>query len=572
MNSEISFEKFSREKLLAIVDKTLATAKDGKIQWPGETQNLDFKEEAGRRIRKEILPGKRTNPEAAAKIADEVACMANSPSGGALIIGIEDGTGVIIGTELDAVWLRQEIHARIGIAPDINTQIAEGQRLLIIITAPTDEPVSDTEGRLRWRVDDSCRPFDRSTWWDAKRSQGVSDQMAQVSTARLEDSRKPALQLARSQSSEFEELTDEELLHRVGAVNSEGYLSEAGRLLFCPDDRAAFELTAFDVPGGKVRSRLVTDAKHSVLEQFEHLIHTLNTLNKDNTVVVNSFTDLPVAEIPRRAMREAVLNAVIHRDWNRSEPIEVRWVELDSTLIVRSPGGFPTAINAENVLSNRQARYPALADLFRALHLVDKQGVGVGHMYQAMITWGHRPPAIEEVEGPFVETKLIGGEPQIAFMELVRQIVPTPRRSDYRIAIILYLFFTTPFITVEALAKALQAGPTQAKAALAAASQTKVQGEAIVERYKNTWIPGTSVRALLKKAEGLATYLSTDREEMEQAIMYWLEEFDSIQTVDVMALTGASRGTAIDRLNVLAQEGRIEKQGQGRALKYVAAQ
>ena len=55
---------------------------------------------------------------------------------------------------------------------------------------------------------------------------------------------------------------------------------------------------------------------------------------------------------------------------------DIRWITLDNTLVVRSPGGFYGGVTADNVLSNRSARYPALADLFRALTLVEKQGVG----------------------------------------------------------------------------------------------------------------------------------------------------------------------------------------------------
>lgn len=84
------------------------------------------------------------------------------------------------------------------------------------------------------------------------------------------------------------------------------------------------------------------------------------------------------------------------------------WIELDSTLIVRSLGSFPTAISSDSVLSNRAARYSALADLYQALGLVDKRSDGVDRMYQAMIALGHRPPMVEEIAAPFVETTRVG--------------------------------------------------------------------------------------------------------------------------------------------------------------------
>ena len=51
---------------------------------------------------------------AVVKLADEVACLANSPGGGALILGVEDGTGVVLGTELSTEFLSYDRFTRKG--------------------------------------------------------------------------------------------------------------------------------------------------------------------------------------------------------------------------------------------------------------------------------------------------------------------------------------------------------------------------------------------------------------------------------------------------------------------------
>ncbi len=86
--------------------------------------------------------------------------------------------------------------------------------------------------------------------------------------------------------------------------------------------------------------------------------------------------------IPQQAVREAVLNGLIHRDWMVSDPVSVTWFDHDSAMEVTSPGGFVGGVTPDNVLTQRYARYPALSDLFRALRLVEKQGVGVDRMYR----------------------------------------------------------------------------------------------------------------------------------------------------------------------------------------------
>lgn len=560
-----------REQLIAQVESILASAADGRVQKTKETQSVDFKEEAGRRNGPQIEPGKPENPEAADKLADEVACMANTPGGGALIVGIEDKTGRIIGTELDIDWLRQGIFTRIDVAPDVVAKRVLGQRVLAIYVAAAAEPVEDTSDRLRWRVGDSCRPVDRGEWWEYQRAQAGFDPMAQVTTATLGDARPAALTLARKWDPAFAELTDEELLRGIGALDAEGFLSQAGKLLFTSLDRTAIELSIFDVHGGQVLNTVVPEPEKSCLEQLDYLEQALNVVNKNNTVV-EGFVHKPVPEIPRLAVREAMLNAMIHRDWNRSEPIDVRWIELDSTLIVCSPGGFPAAITSENVLSNRAARYPALADLYRALGLVDKQGVGVDRMYQAMIALGHRPPTIEEIAGPFVETTLVGGRPVLPVLELVSSIVPEARQDDYRIAIVLYLLFQRPFITIDIVARGLQSGKEAARNALEAARQTTVAGEPLIIAHDGVWLLGSACREILRKVEtspfSPVRYLSTDQAELTNAAMLWLSEVGDLATSDLMAMCGVSRGTAKACVDGLVDEERVVAVGGGRSRRY----
>ncbi|MBG9328269.1 putative DNA binding domain-containing protein [Corynebacterium belfantii] len=560
-----------REQLIAQVESILASAADGRVQKTKETQSVDFKEEAGRRNGPQIEPGKPENSEAADKLADEVACMANTPGGGALIVGIEDKTGRIIGTELDIDWLRQGIFTRIDVAPDVVAKRVLGQRVLAIYVAAAAEPVEDTSDRLRWRVGDSCRPVDRAEWWEYQRAQAGFDPMAQVTTATLGDARPAALTLARKWDPAFAELTDEELLRGIGALDAEGFLSQAGKLLFTSLDRTAIELSIFDVHGGQVLNTVVPEPEKSCLEQLDYLEQALNVVNKNNTVV-EGFVHKPVPEIPRLAVREAMLNAMIHRDWNRSEPIDVRWIELDSTLIVRSPGGFPAAITSENVLSNRAARYPALADLYRALGLVDKQGVGVDRMYQAMIALGHRPPTIEEIAGPFVETTLVGGRPVLPVLELVSSIVPEARQDDYRIAIVLYLLFQRPFITIDIVARGLQSGKEAARNALEAARQTTVAGEPLIIVHDGVWLLGNACREILRKVEpspfSPVRYLSTDQAELTNAAMLWLSEVGDLATSDLMAMCGVSRGTAKACVDGLVDEERVIAVGGGRSRRY----
>lgn len=83
----------------ALVATCLQQIQSGVLPSEAERQRVDIKEEAGRRgSGGRLLAGERTNTKAADHLADEVAAMANTPGGGALIVGIEDSTGDLLGT------------------------------------------------------------------------------------------------------------------------------------------------------------------------------------------------------------------------------------------------------------------------------------------------------------------------------------------------------------------------------------------------------------------------------------------------------------------------------------------
>lgn len=565
-----------REELQRDVALLLDSASAGALPETKETQAIDFKEEAGRRSGSQIEPGERENPQAATKLADEVACMANTPGGGALILGVEDRSGRIIGTELDCDWLRHQIYRRVQVAPDVTERRVEGQRLIVIYVAEAREPVANTSDTLRWRVGDHCEPIDRAEWWESKDRRRETDPMAQPSSYALRDISHSALQLARRWSQTDPTLPDEELLRRFGALRSDGTLTEAGALLFVPKNLCYLELSVLDVPGGQVLNRTNGPADGGLLDQINFIENSINNVNHYSTRQTG-FAHQHTRLVPELAVREAILNGVIHREWNISQPTELRWVRADSTLSVRSPGGFVGEITEDNVLSNRDARYPALADLFRAIGLVDKLGIGVDRMYQSMIVLGHRPPQIQLVDGPYVECTLFGGEPVYPVVDLVSKIIPVERQKDYRVAMIIYLLLHQPFIQVADVSSFMQATEESGRAAIETARQTTVNGEPLIVPLKKTWTFGSEAFAVVSGAHDpdsvfpLLPYHSTATEDLTDVVRQWLGSFESITTGDLSALSHSSRGTARSALDTLVEEGELVSLGSGRSSRYSLA-
>lgn len=79
---------------------------------------------------------------------------------------------------------------------------------------------------------------------------------------------------------------------------------------------------------------------------------------------------------PPEALREALLNAVVHRDWTRSVEVEV--VAYVDRLEITSPGALQNSMTIEKMLAGqRSPRNPILVDVMRDYGYVDARGMGV---------------------------------------------------------------------------------------------------------------------------------------------------------------------------------------------------
>ncbi|WP_123826641.1 AlbA family DNA-binding domain-containing protein [Kocuria soli] len=151
------------------VERLLWTIEHGRRLHAPESQHVDLKEEANRRLNNgRVLPGHSENEEAAVYLAPEVCCMANTPLGGALVLGVEDGTLLPIGTELDADWLAERVFVLCGVRVAVERRYLLGHRVLILWVPESPTPVLGPDGKLRWRVQDSCLAVDLQTWWRAR--------------------------------------------------------------------------------------------------------------------------------------------------------------------------------------------------------------------------------------------------------------------------------------------------------------------------------------------------------------------------------------------------------------------
>lgn len=410
-----------------------------------ERRRFDFKEEAGRRgPGGELLPGEARNEQAARALAGEVACMANSPDGGALVVGISDD-GTPLGAAMDPDWLHLRLYQLLqqSYTTSVHATVVRGERILIVRCPPAAEPIRWKQ-RITWRVGDQCQEIDAATWHERRARAWGYDWSAQSSGLPPESVRPEAVAIARgflrdSGDGRAEELADvpvNDLLRRLAIIGDDSTLTNAGALLFVGRQSPALDYIRRPNAGADSEER-VNIGERSLLEELSSVFAAIRAYNPevhlDRGLVIGR-----VRALPERAVREAIVNGIAHREW--TDPAATTVEHLAHTLRVTSPGGFYGGVRPDNIINHPPvSRNRELSGLLATLRIAERQGVGVDRMYADMIRYGHPMPAIDELDGVAVRTVLAGERPDMAWVEWIAGVEPDPRQDLRALMTILHL-------------------------------------------------------------------------------------------------------------------------------------
>ena len=111
-------------------------------------------------------------------------------------------------------------------------------------------------------------------------------------------------------------------------------------------------------------------------------------------------------EYPLEALREAVVNAVVHRDYTDPGTVQIRI--FDDRLEVWSPGLLPKELSVKHLPRESRSipRNRTIARIFHALHLIESWGSGFQRIVDACERNANPAPLFEEKAGAFVITVL----------------------------------------------------------------------------------------------------------------------------------------------------------------------
>jgi len=121
----------------------------------------------------------------------------------------------------------------------------------------------------------------------------------------------------------------------------------------------------------------------------EDLWQTIN-LRNDLQHYQDGLFVFDVPTFAERSVREAILNAVSHRDYQLAGSVFVR--QYARRLVIESPGGLPFGVTLENMLVRQAPRNRRIAEALARCGLVERAGQGMNLMFDQSIRQGKRRP------------------------------------------------------------------------------------------------------------------------------------------------------------------------------------
>lgn len=177
-----------------------------------------------------------------------------------------------------------------------------------------------------------------------------------------------------------------------------------------------FEFRSTEAPG-PAGDR--SEFRQGFLPVLDEVWKTINLRNEQQHFQQGLFVwDVPTFN--ERVVREAVLNAVCHRDYRDAGSIFVR--QYPKRIEVVSPGGFPAGINRDNLLWEQKPRNRRLAENLARCGLVERAGQGFDLMFRESIRQSKPLPDLSRTSEHAVWVTLHGEVQDPEFLRFLEEI------------------------------------------------------------------------------------------------------------------------------------------------------
>ena len=394
---------------------------------------------------------KSANKGCPTRLYDTLSSFANQDEGGIIIFGLDEAKGFAVVGVYDAQDLQKKVTEQCNqMSPQVRalfTVCEFGDKLVVSAEIPgldvaerpcfyrgagrlrgayirvgdADEPMSEYEvysyDAFRKRIRDDIREAQ-----GARRSFFNEDKLAQFFQAVKKDRKHLA-----------QHVSDEEILELMG-ITVNGQPTLAGELCFSKYPQGAFPqlcVTAVALPGtqmgepGLQGERFIDNERitGTIDEMVDEAVDFVNRNSRHSTIIDAKGRRADRDEYPLKAVREAVLNALVHRDYSiHSENVPVRLELYRNRLEIISSGGLYGKLTIDSLGKVRpDTRNSALANILELMRITENRYSGIPTIYHELKIAQLPPPVFAVRRGEFVVTFTS----RVAQMYDVPQTMPT---------------------------------------------------------------------------------------------------------------------------------------------------
>lgn len=351
-----------------------------------EGYNLEFKESFSEGLSKEI-------------------CAFANANGGKILLGISDN-GNIKGIRITN-RLKSQIHdlAR-NFDPQLSLSLKESNDVLVIVIPEGKDKPYSTNGRYYLRNGSNSQQMSRDEIREFFQKEGLIhfDEKPNKTFHLVKDFDKVGYQYFLKEAGISSVIKKDDLLDNLELLEGK-YLRNAGVMLFCKKitkhiRNATVSCIVFQ---GTTKYKII-DSKEfagNLYANYEDVINYLKS--KLNTeYIIKGGPREEVLELPEDALREALLNAMGHRNYFLTGNIQV-YIFSDRVEFV-SPGGLVSGMKMSDLGKKSMPRNVLLFGLLQRMDLVEKAGSGILRIKQSIKDYRLPASKIEVDENWFTVT------------------------------------------------------------------------------------------------------------------------------------------------------------------------
>ena len=352
--------------------------------------------------------------------AAKCCCALANCGGGKLVFGVSDKRPRMV---VGSTAFNQPERTRLGLIDKLKIMVdfelyeRDGKRVLVFDVAGRPHGLAVQVDGIAWWYDaDSLVPMPDEIRYKIYAEIGVDFSSIICKSAKITDLDETAIEkfrdkwIEKSHNKRLSTLTHPQLLRDCAAITDEG-ITYAALILFgkksaldkyLPQSEIVFEYRSSNASGPANQREELRMGFFSCYDRLWELVNLRNDIQHYQ----EGFFIFDIPTFNERAVREAILNAVSHRNYQLAGSVFIR--QFPDKLAVESPGGLPIGITIDNILDRQLPRNRRIAEILALCGLVERSGQGMNIIYESCVKEAKQLPDFTGTDDNFVCLTLSG--------------------------------------------------------------------------------------------------------------------------------------------------------------------